>query len=73
MGGLYVLPRKASMKVYVQEPNATALKKALKKLRVRAARMKWITVSKEVQTFYCVVKEPKPEEELQLLKYGELR
>ncbi len=61
------------MKVYVDGPNVESLRKALGKLRTPAARKSWTFISSTTGAYLCIVKEPTPEEEVQLLKYGELR
>ena len=61
------------MIVSVEGINADSLRKALKKLRVPTSRMSWSTVDKDKEKYLCIVHTPTEEEELELLKYGEIK
>ena len=61
------------MIVSVEGSNAESLRKALKKLRVPTSRMSWSTIDKNKEKYLCMVHTPTEEEEVVLLKYGEIR
>ena len=61
------------MIVAVEGSNAESLRKALKKLRVPTSRMSWSTIDKNKEKYLCMIQMPTEEEEILLLKYGEIK
>ena len=61
------------MIVSVEGSNAESLRKALKKLSVPPSRMSWSTIDKDKEKYLCIIHTPTEEEEILLLKYGEIK